>query len=210
MATGDKVGADAELRRLLLLAPADAWAWVILGNLNFRQNFSLAERYFRRAVELAPHDPYAWNGMGVMYSEKRDFPRAISAFESALRANPRFAHAHLGLAAALSDSGQSRRAFEVLEELFATSTVDDTRALPTFEHASRTYREFAQRLADETLDAAETEVESLTREAKRVSGCRIEIEDADLGSQVTAVTQTAWLHGRDHHVIRLRQSLAPR
>jgi tetratricopeptide (TPR) repeat protein len=44
MARGDKVGADAELRRLLLLAPADAWAWVILGNLNFRQNFGLAER----------------------------------------------------------------------------------------------------------------------------------------------------------------------
>jgi hypothetical protein len=44
MAKGDTAGADAELRRLLLLAPADAWAWVILGNLNFRQNPALAER----------------------------------------------------------------------------------------------------------------------------------------------------------------------
>lgn len=44
VAKGDTLGADAELRRLLLLAPADAWAWVILGNLNFRQNSALAER----------------------------------------------------------------------------------------------------------------------------------------------------------------------
>jgi len=77
MAMCHNVGADAELRRLLLLAPADAWAWVILGNLNFRQNFALAERYFRRAVEPSPQDPYAWNGMGAMYAEKRDFSRAI-------------------------------------------------------------------------------------------------------------------------------------
>ncbi len=89
MAKRDTTGADTELRRVLLLAPADSWAWVILGNLNFRHNFALAERYFRRAVELSPQDAYAWNGMGVMYSEKRDFPQAISAFESALNANPR-------------------------------------------------------------------------------------------------------------------------
>jgi len=83
MAKRDNVGADAELRRLLLLAPAHAWAWVILGNLNFRQNFALAERYFRRAVELSPQDPYAWNGMGVMYAEKKNFSQAIEAFQQA-------------------------------------------------------------------------------------------------------------------------------
>jgi len=26
---------------------------------------------------------------------------------------------------------------------------------------------------------------------------------------MTAVTETAWQHGRDHHIIRVRQSLAP-
>src|SRR5690606_28375883 len=86
---GSRKGAQHYERGLaidaLLLAPADAWAWVILGNLNFRQNFALAERYFRRAVELSPTDAYAWNGIGVMYSEKHDYPKAIAAFESALK-----------------------------------------------------------------------------------------------------------------------------
>lgn len=147
--------------------------------------------------------------MGVMYSEKRDFPRAINAFESALTANPRFAHAHLGLSAALSDSGESRRAFEVLERMFATSAVPDARAMPTFEQAGRTCRALAQRLADETADLAEAEIETLAREAERVSRCPVKFEDADFGVRITAVTETAWQHARDHHVIRVRQSLAP-
>ncbi len=209
MAKGDSVGADAELRSLLLLAPADAWAWVILGNLSFRQNFALAERYFRRAVELAPGDPYAWNGMGVMYAEKRDYPKAITAFQQALQANPRFANAHLGLASALSDSGDLRGAFDVLERMFATSSVQDSRALPTFEYASRTYRSLAQRIAEDTLTSGEAEIDSLKVEAERISRYPVRFEEADLGAQATAVTETAWQHGRDHHVIRVRQSLTP-
>jgi tetratricopeptide (TPR) repeat protein len=204
MATGDTVGADAELRRLLLLAPADAWAWVILGNLNFRQNFALAERYFRRAVELSPTDPYAWNGMGVMYSEKHDYPKAIAAFESALKENPKFAHAHLGLATALADSGELQRAFEVLERMFSSSVVQDTRAMPTFERAGRFYLDLAKRLAQESIEAAEAEVETIAREAERVSGFPVQIEEGDFGVQMTASTELAWKHGRDHHVIRIR------
>jgi len=209
MAKNDTLGADAELRRLLLLAPDDAWAWVILGNLNFRPNPALAERYFRRAVELSPQDPYAWNGMGVMYSEKRDFARAIHAFESALNANPRFAQAHLGLATALADSGDARRAFAVLEKMFVTSAVQDTRSMPTFEQASRTYRALAHQLAGETAALAEAEIEALAGEAERVSRCPVKFEEGDFGVRITAATETAWQHGRGYHVIRLRQSLAP-
>jgi hypothetical protein len=209
MARKDTAGAEAELRRLLLLAPADGWAWVILGNLNFRQNFALSERYFRRAVELSPQDPYAWNGMGVMYAEKRDFAKAIAAYESALQANPRFPNAYLGLALALADSGESRRALEVLEKMFGASVVQDARSMPTFEQASRTYRAVAKRLAEETMAAAEAEIDNLSREAERVSGSPVVFEDVALDAQSTAVTQTAWQHDRDHHVIRVRQSLAP-
>jgi len=144
-----------------------------------------------------------------MYAEKRDFSRAIEAFQQALKANPRFANAHLGLAAALSDSGEPRRAFDVLEQMFATSPVQDSRALPTFEHASRTYRSLAQRIAEETLASGEAEIESLKEEAERISRHPVEFEEADLGVQMTAVTETAWQHSRDHHVIRVRQSLAP-
>jgi Flp pilus assembly protein TadD len=180
---------------------------VILGNLNFRQNFALAERCFRRAVELSPTDPYAWNGMGVMYSEKYDFPKAIAAFESALKENSKFAHAHLGLATALADSGELRRAFEVLERMFSLSVVQDTRAMATFEQAGRFYRDLAKRLAQESIEVAEAEVETLTREAERVSGFQVQFEEGNFGVQMTASTELAWKHGRDHHVIRVRESL---
>lgn len=209
MAKRDSPGADAELRRLLLLAPTDAWAWVILGNLNFRKNFALAERYFKRAIELSPTDSYAWNGMGIMYSEKRDFPRAVAAFETALKEQPKFANAHFGLAAALADSGETRKAFNTLERMFATCVVQDSRALSTFEQAGRYYRELAQRLASETIEAAETDVEALRQEAERLSGFPVTFEDGDFGKRITASTEMAWKHGRDHHVIRVRESIDP-
>ncbi|HTO03562.1 MAG TPA: hypothetical protein VL069_07665, partial [Opitutus sp.] len=126
-----------------------------------------------------------------------------------MNANPRFANAHLGLASALSESGDLRRAFHVLEQMFATSPVQDSRAVPTFEYASRTYRSLAQRIAEDALPGGEAEIGSLKAEAERISRCTVEFEEADFGVQMTAVTETAWQHGRDHHVIRVRQSLTP-
>jgi len=209
MAKRDTDGADADVRRLLLLAPADAWAWVILGNLNFRRNFALAERYFRRAVELAPNDPYAWNGMGAMYSEKHDYPKAITAFQSAIKANPTFVNAHYGLSVALAESGERRRAFEVLEQLFVSATANDTRALPTLEEARRLFVELANQLAVETLEIAEAEVETLSRDAERISGFPVQFETAESSAHTTARVEMAWRYGRDHHVIRISPSVQP-
>jgi tetratricopeptide (TPR) repeat protein len=209
MAKGDKDGAGAELRRLLLLFPADAWAWVILGNLNFRQNFALAERYFRRAVELSPTDAYAWNGMGVMYSEKGDFRSAVASFEAALRENPTFAQAHFGLAVALADSGELQKGFEALERMFRAAVVTDTRSLPTFQRASVYYRELATRLGEATLENAEAEIATLAEEAEKISGYPVVFEDGEFNGQMTGLTEMAWKYGRDHHVVRIRGDLAP-
>lgn len=209
MAKGDKDAAGAELRRLLLLFPADAWAWVILGNLNFRQNFALAERYFRRAVELSPTDAYAWNGMGVMYSEKGDFRSAVKSFEAALRENPTFAQAHFGLAAALADSGELQKGFEALERMFQSAVVTDTRTVPTFHRASAYYRELAQRLGETTFEKAEAAVEALAAETEKISGYPVVFEESALDARMTGQTETAWKYGRDHHVVRIRGKLTP-
>jgi len=93
--------------------------------------------------------------------------------------------------------------------MFASSVVQDTRDMPTFEQAGRYYQELAKRLAAETIETAEAEVETLAREAERVSGFPAQFEDEDLGVQITASSEMAWKHGRDHHVIRVRQSLDP-
>lgn len=52
-------------------------------------------------------------------SEKKDFAQAITAFETALKQNPRLVNAHFGLSVALADAGEPRRAFEALDKLFA-------------------------------------------------------------------------------------------
>jgi hypothetical protein len=68
--------------------------------------------------------------------------------------------------------------------MFASSVVQDTRDMPTFEQAGRYYQELAKRLAAETIETAEAEVETLAREAERVSGFPAQFEDEDLGVQI--------------------------
>jgi Flp pilus assembly protein TadD len=206
MAAGDNPGAEIELRRLLLLDPRDAWAWVILGNLTFRQNFALAERYFRRAVELAPTDAYAWNGMGAMYLDKRDYPQAIAAFEAALHAKPGFPNAAYGLATALRESGDDQRAFDTVTAMLVAGAID-ARSRPVLEQGRQLYRQLAGRLTAQTMAAGEAEVETLAREAESVSGFTVKFESADASAPVTASCEMAWKYGRDHHVIRVRPAL---
>src|SRR5687767_5709413 len=93
--------------------------------------------------------------------------------------------------------------------MFASGVVQDTRTMPTFERAGHVYRELAKRLAEESMESAEAEVEGIAREAERVSGFPVQFEEGDFGVQMTASTEMAWKHERDHHVIRLRQSLDP-
>jgi Flp pilus assembly protein TadD len=55
-----------------------------LGKKQYRaSNFSLAERYFRRAVELHPNDAEAWLGLAAAYDRLRRFDLADSAYQSA-------------------------------------------------------------------------------------------------------------------------------
>src|SRR5690606_11200827 len=93
--------------------------------------------------------------------------------------------------------------------MFASGVVQDSRTIPTFERAGHVYRELAKRLAQESMETAVAEVESMAHEAERVSGFPVQFEEADFGVQMTASTEMAWKHGRDHHVIRVRQSLDP-
>jgi hypothetical protein len=57
-----------------------------------------------------------------------------------------------------------------------------TRDMRTFEQAGRYYQELAKRVAAETIETAE--VETLAREAERVSGFPAQFEDEDLGVQI--------------------------
>lgn len=211
MADGKIDRAEEALKALVLLAPADPWSWVILGNLTSkeRRNFALAERYFRRGIELNPTDPYAWNGLGAMLMEKKDFSRAREVFHAALQHHPGFANSHYGLAVAAEASGDLRGAYSAIEGMFAQGHVQDARSLPTFRRGSKDYRSLALRLAVENFAEASREVTELESEAASVSGFPIRYEEKEFETKITGQTQMAWKYERPFHLISVRESLPP-
>ena len=67
---------------------------------------------FRRVIELDDSDADTWYFLGTVYSQLKQFPQAIDAFEHALKLNPLHASAQFGLARAYQQSGDSAHARE--------------------------------------------------------------------------------------------------
>ena len=63
-----------------------------------------------KAVAFDPKLSEAFLQLGIVYSEQKDFPRAIAAYQHAIQANPRMEQAHYRLAQAYRLSRQSDKA----------------------------------------------------------------------------------------------------
>ena len=66
-----------------------------------------AQSLLEKAVALDPKLGEAFLQLGIVYSERKDFGKAIAAFQQALHANPRMEQAHYRLAQAYRSSGQN-------------------------------------------------------------------------------------------------------
>ncbi|HXZ39476.1 MAG TPA: tetratricopeptide repeat protein, partial [Terriglobales bacterium] len=58
--------------------------------------------------------------LGILYSERNDFPKAITAYQRAIEANPRLEAAHYRLAQACRQTGDKSKAqheLQLFEEL---------------------------------------------------------------------------------------------
>jgi len=73
-----------------------------------------AESYLRRAVELDPKLGVGYLQLGVLYSEGKDFPRAISSYQNAIHASPQLEEAHYRLAQAYKRTGEKEKAEQEL------------------------------------------------------------------------------------------------
>ncbi len=63
-----------------------------------------------RAVQLDPKLGVGYLQLGVLYSEREDFSRAISSYQSAIQASPQLEEAHYRLAQAYKRTGEREKA----------------------------------------------------------------------------------------------------
>jgi tetratricopeptide (TPR) repeat protein len=85
---------------------------VFLTNLRQNEAVPLLEKYLAKV----PNDPRAWVGLGVGYEDQKRFADAQKAFESALKADPKYADAEYQLGVLTSVTGNSSLAIQHFEK----------------------------------------------------------------------------------------------
>ena len=68
-----------------------------------------------KAVHLDPKLGLGYLELGVIYSEQKDFPKAISAFQRAIEATPQLEQAHYRLAQLYRQAGETSKAHAELQ-----------------------------------------------------------------------------------------------
>ena len=78
------------------------------------------ESLLEKAAHLDPKLGAAYLQLGILYSERNDFPKAINAYQKAIKANPQLEAAHYRLAQAYRQTGDKSKAqheLQLFEEL---------------------------------------------------------------------------------------------
>ncbi len=205
--TGDFEAAKDHLIEVLRLNPCDAWALVILANHYLRQDgdTDAAERFLQRALELKPSDTWALNSMGSVMMARKKSREAIEFFERAIRESPDFANAYLGKATVLLDLSKAAEAAAVLEEMFKTAKLQDSRSEPVFQQAQMLYAEAETEVARTKAGATREAILALENRAEELSGYPVKEISEELEAKVVAKMRMAWKHDTDHHTLVMRK-----
>lgn len=108
---GETDKAEAAYKRALELQPNDLATLIWLGRLNLDQGKSgEAEALFQKANRLAPGTVAVVAGLGRVAVARRDYARAVTYLEDALRIDPEAEGLHAPLAAAYRGLGQLEKA----------------------------------------------------------------------------------------------------
>jgi tetratricopeptide (TPR) repeat protein len=125
--SADLVG---KLRRFAQLQPENALSnyYYALGLWQRRQQSAEAsdlaevESLLQKVVRLDPKLGAAYLQLGILYAERRDFPKAIIAYQNAMEASPELEQAHFRLAQAYARSGDKLKAQQQIQLYEALST----------------------------------------------------------------------------------------
>ncbi len=121
--TTQSEGSVERLGRFARLQPEDALAnyyyavslWRRQKGPEAAENLAQVESLLQKAVRLDPKLGAGYLQLGILYSERKDFPKAIPAYQKAIEASPQLAEAHYRLAHAYRLTGQRSKAQKELQ-----------------------------------------------------------------------------------------------
>jgi len=104
------------------------------------------ESLLQKATHLDPKLAPAYMQLGIVYSERQDWARAISSYQESAAADPQLDEAHYRLAAAYRQTGETRKAQQELElyDQIRKKTAEQA------ERERREIREFVYTLRDQS------------------------------------------------------------
>lgn len=203
--SGDKETALNHLIEVLRLDPNNVWGYVLLGNIysKYEQDYDKAEKWYRKAFELNPKDAVLLTNYGALMTRRGDHEQAVEFFERAIEANKTFPNAYFALASLDEQDGKTERALSDLDRLFDNSEASDVRNSTLYAEARKLYLQVNRKLAEQKHDEFMQVIEQRKNElAIQDAGYTIRfVEDPTLKSSA-AITETAWNHDRNEHVIR--------
>jgi tetratricopeptide (TPR) repeat protein len=111
------------LKRFVQLQPESALAnyyyavnlWKRRKGPDDAETVAQAESHLKRAVQFDPTLGLGYLQLGILYSERKDFSRAVSSYQSAIKVNPRLEEAHYRLAQAYKRTGEKEKAEDELQ-----------------------------------------------------------------------------------------------
>ncbi len=139
-------GIVERLQRFARLHPENAMAnyyyavslWEQRTNRGGIDTSTRVESLLEKSVQLDPKLGLGFLQLGIVYSERKDFPKAIAAYQKAIEAAPRLDTAHYRLAQAYRQSGETLKAekelqvFEQLKKETAGEVERERRAIQQF------------------------------------------------------------------------------
>jgi tetratricopeptide (TPR) repeat protein len=121
------------MKRFVSLHPENAmahylYAVALTKQIRSQENFDAAEQELKAAIELDPHLGDAYLQLGILRSEREDFPGAIAALQKAVETSPLPDEAHYRLAQVYRRTGEVDKAGKEMELFKKTSEQKNTEA----------------------------------------------------------------------------------
>lgn len=203
---GNVAKAKEYLEECLKLDPADAWSFVLLGNIygKHERNLPVAEFYYEAGLAVSPTDNILLNNYAALQMEQGKETKAKELFERALAADPSYPNTYYGLAYLLQKKGDPVAAIAILNQLFKQPASMDIRSATVYGNVRELYLKINSELARRESDTLMNAILSRKNQIEVATGYPISIEEDNSLDYVSAVAQMAWKHGRDEHRVRYR------